>query len=182
MGGDLAVANVRNGPSQTPQCRRIFSTTSFWLRSMKAMTFIFDPHLGHSMGSVSNTRFMRAAQLEAARRPGRVGRPADVGEVARAVVPNQLGSLLPAASRRLHRSGGDAEVLGALCSRRRNFRPPVDLARGWSGNVLGTSLIVCRRRGWSTAFLSRQERVNDLDGTFLPRFVRRGFYPACFRI
>ena len=43
FGGALAVANVRSGPSHKPQCRRIFSTTSRWRRSMKAMTFIFDP-------------------------------------------------------------------------------------------------------------------------------------------
>jgi len=30
-GGDLAVANVRSGPSHRPQCRRIFSTTALLL-------------------------------------------------------------------------------------------------------------------------------------------------------
>ena len=43
-GGALAVANVRSGPSHKPQCRRIFSTTSRWRRSMKLMIFILDPH------------------------------------------------------------------------------------------------------------------------------------------
>ncbi len=57
LGGDLAVANVRSGPSHRPQCRRIFSTTSRWRRSMKLMIFILDPHWEHSSGSTSNTRF-----------------------------------------------------------------------------------------------------------------------------
>jgi len=71
-GGDLAVANVRSGPSHKPPTiaalwclRRIFSTTSRWPRSMKLMIFIFDPQWGHSSGSTSNTRLTRAAQLEA---------------------------------------------------------------------------------------------------------------------
>ena len=44
FGGALAVANVRSGPSHRPQCRRMFSTMSRWLRSMKLTTFILDPH------------------------------------------------------------------------------------------------------------------------------------------
>ena len=39
--------------SHSPQWRRIFSITSVWRRSMKAMIFISDPHLGHESGSVS---------------------------------------------------------------------------------------------------------------------------------
>ena len=39
----VALANVRSGPSHRPHCRRIFSTTSRWLRSMNHTTFILDP-------------------------------------------------------------------------------------------------------------------------------------------
>jgi hypothetical protein len=39
--------------SHSPQCRRIFSMTSVWRRSMNAMMRIVDPHRGHRSGSDS---------------------------------------------------------------------------------------------------------------------------------
>ena len=57
--------------SHSPQCRRIFSITSVWCRSMKAMIFIAEPHLGQQSGSASYTCLISAAQhLRASRAVG----------------------------------------------------------------------------------------------------------------
>jgi len=39
--------------SHNPQCRKSFSITSVWWRSMKARIFISEPHLGQHSGSAS---------------------------------------------------------------------------------------------------------------------------------
>jgi hypothetical protein len=57
--------------SDSPQCRRIFSITSVWRRSMKAMLFISDPQLGQQSGADSETCLIKAAHpLRASRAVG----------------------------------------------------------------------------------------------------------------